>query len=74
MSWPEREDRVVGAVKTPGRQEKNRFNSKACRPVRPPLGDTLVRDGTDLVVLLFIPIVVRLRLTDADARCLARSL
>ena len=57
-----------------GRRMKNSYDSQACGAVRAPLCGALGRDGTDLVVLLFIPIFVRLRLTGNDARCLARSL
>jgi len=70
MSWPQREDGILGAIKTPRRREKNRENTKACRPVRQQLGGTLARDGMYLVVLLFFPVDVRLRLTNAVARCL----
>jgi len=50
---------------------KNSYDSQACGAVRAQLCGALGIDGTDLVVLLFIPIVVRLRLTGTDARCLA---
>jgi len=70
MSWPQRENGVLEVIKTPGRREKNRENTKACRPVHLQLGGPLARDGMDLIVLLFIPIVIRICLTNAVAGCL----
>jgi len=59
-SWPVREDGVGKAIQTPGRQEARatRHSLTTSSVVRPPLRGVLISNGTNLAIILLVPVVL----------------